>query len=228
MSEENVRWIADSTGRFTRRPWYPQPYLDRRCEEILFEFLNSLYGQVTIPVPTGAIIKLIERDARPPLDLYADLSKVEERIWGVTFFDPPRKPEVRIAGSLYRDPHGSHLPRFTLAHEYFHVRVHNPLYQRAGSANHGEQRCCVDETEGLSLRVDWMEWQASYGAAALLMPISRLKLIAGVCLGQAPLPVEDESPKATGLIQRVSEAFDVSAVAARVRLIQLGYLAPRP
>ena len=90
--------------RFTRRPWYPQPYLDRRCEEILFEFLNPLYGQVTIPGSTGAIIKLIERDARPPLDLYADLSKVEGRIWGVTFFDPPRKPEVRIAGSLYRDP----------------------------------------------------------------------------------------------------------------------------
>ena len=131
MSEEDVKWIHDTTGRFSRRPWYPQAYLDEKCEQILFEFLNELYGQITVPVPTGALIKLIERDARE-LKLYADLTQVEEGLLGVTFFDPPQKAEVRIAGKLYTDPHGAHLLRFTLAHEYIHVQVHDPLLSAAG------------------------------------------------------------------------------------------------
>ena len=77
--------------------------MDQRCEHLLFAFLNELYGQVTVPVPTGALIKLIERDAHE-LKLYADLTQVEEGLLGVTLFDPPAKPEVRIAGKLYRDP----------------------------------------------------------------------------------------------------------------------------
>jgi uncharacterized protein DUF955 len=210
-------------------PLYPLSYLDQRCEHLLFEFLNELYGQVTVPVPTGALIKLIERDARPPLNPYADLSQVEEGLLGVTFFDPPAKPEVRIAGKLYRDPHGAHLLRFTLAHEYIHVQVHDPLYQRAGSAKRQEQRCTGDETLALKPKVDWMEWQANYAGAALLMPISRLRLVAEACLGKGGVvPLPAESPRAADLKQRVSEAFDVSAAAAGVRLIQLGYLEASP
>lgn len=230
MSEEDVKWVRDTTGRFERRPWYSQAYLDRRCEEILFEFLHELYGQITVPVPTSAIIKLIERSARPPVNLYADLSKVEERIWGVTFFDPPNKPEVRIAGQLSRDPHGAHLLRFTLAHEYIHVRVHNSLYQEAGSAHRGEQRCAVDEALGLRPRVDWMEWHSNYGAGALLMPLSRVKLLVEAYLAKSGgvLPFAGDSRAAIDLTQRLSEAFDISAEAARVRLIQLGYLASAP
>ena len=74
-----------------------------------------------------------------------------------------------------------------------------------------------------------MEWQANYAGAALLMPLSRLKLVVEANLGKsgvAPLPAE--SPRATDLKQRVSEAFDVSAAAAGVRLIQLGYLETPP
>ncbi len=119
MSEEDVKWIRDTTRRFSRRPWYTQAYLDERSEQVLLEFLNELYGQITVPVPTIALIKLIERDAKE-LKLYADLTKVEEGFLGVTFFAPPAKPEVRIAGKLYRDPNGAHLLRFTLAHEYMH------------------------------------------------------------------------------------------------------------
>jgi len=63
MSEEDIEfeWIPDTTGRFRHRPWYTQAYLDERCEQLLFEFLTQLYGQITVPVPTGALIKLIER-----------------------------------------------------------------------------------------------------------------------------------------------------------------------
>jgi hypothetical protein len=224
MSEEDVKWVRDTTGRFSRRPWYSQAYLDRRAEEILFDFLKELYGHVTTPVPTGALTKLIERDARE-LNLYANLKRAELGLLGVTNFEPPKRPVVRIDRTLFEDAKGVNRFRFTLAHEYMHVLVHNPLYNGAGEARREEQHCTIDETLGLKPKVDWMEWQANYAGAALLMPLSRLVLTVGVCLGKGGIaPLAIDVPKANDLTQRVSEAFFVSADAARVRLIQLGYL----
>lgn len=42
MSAEKIRWSATPLGGLNAAPgtWYTQAYLDRRCEEILFEFLN--------------------------------------------------------------------------------------------------------------------------------------------------------------------------------------------
>ena len=224
MSEDDVKWVNDNTGRFRYRPWYSQTYLDRRAEKILFDFLNELYGHVTTPVPTGALTKLIERDARE-LNLYANLNRAEQGLLGVTNFEPPKRPVVRIDRTLYEDAKGVNRFRFTLAHEYIHVCIHNPLYNGAGQARREEQHCAIDETLGLKPRVDWMEWQANYAGAALLMPISRLVLTVAACLGKGGVaPLAIEAAKANDLTQRVSEAFSVSADAARVRLIQLGYL----
>jgi hypothetical protein len=91
-------------------------------------FLSRLYGQVTVPVPSGALIKLVEHDAAD-LDLYAQLP---EGVLSVTHFDPPRKPRVQIARTLFEDARRMHRLRFTLAHEYAHVVIHAPLYLRAG------------------------------------------------------------------------------------------------
>jgi hypothetical protein len=155
MSEEDVKWVRDTTGRFSRRPWYTQAYLDERAEQILFEFLNDLYGQVTIPVPTGALIKLIERDALE-VNLYSDLTKVEQGLWGVTFFEPPKKPEVRIAGKLYRDPNGAHPVRFTPAHEYIHVYVHNRFINRRAARTATSSAVRATRRSDLSRR--WTGW----------------------------------------------------------------------
>jgi hypothetical protein len=92
--------------------------------------LTRLDGQVTIPVPSGALIKLVERDAAD-LELSAELP---EGVLGVTHFDPPRKPRVQIARALFEDARRLHRLRFTLAHEYAHVAIHAPLYLRAGLA----------------------------------------------------------------------------------------------
>jgi Zn-dependent peptidase ImmA (M78 family) len=73
---------------------------------------------------------------------------------------------------------------------------------------------------------DWMEWQASYAAAALLMPKSRLHLtVAAYFRGREMRQLPSDSREATDLEQLVGEAFEVSVDAARVRLSQLGYLA---
>lgn len=216
-----MEWVRDTTGRFSRRPYYQQTYLDQQCERLLFDFLNDLYGQVTIPVPNGALIKLIERDAKE-LNVYADLA---EGIHGVTYFDPPRKPKVRIARELFTESWRVHRLRFTLAHEYAHVRIHAPLYNSAGIAKSEDHKCKDEEIEPSDHKVDWMEWQAGYAAGALLMPVSRVKLAVEACLGKGgDSEVRADSSKATDLKQRVSEAFTVSEEAAGVRLSQLGYL----
>jgi hypothetical protein len=71
-----------------------------------------------------------------------------------------------------------------------------------------------------------MEWQASYGAGALLMPISRLRaLITGCLPGDLPAPLPADELAGGDLQQRASEAFMVSPDAAAVRLAELGYVA---
>jgi hypothetical protein len=154
MSEDEVKWVYDATGRFRRRPWYSQAYLDRRAEEVILEFLTEMYGHVTTPVPTGALVKLSERDARE-LNLYADLHRAEHRLLGMTDFEPPKKPVVQIDRTLYEDAKSTNRFRFTLAHEYMHVHIHNPLYNRAGEAR--RELCTIDETLGLMPKVEWLE-----------------------------------------------------------------------
>ena len=46
--------IRDTTGRFSCRPYYEQTYLDENCERLIFDFPNELYGQITLPMHTGA------------------------------------------------------------------------------------------------------------------------------------------------------------------------------
>ncbi|MGO9267834.1 MAG: hypothetical protein ACLQBA_23590 [Candidatus Binataceae bacterium] len=54
-----IIWISDPTGRFQRRPYFLLEDLDRRCERVITRFTTSLYGFPAIPVPTGALIKLL-------------------------------------------------------------------------------------------------------------------------------------------------------------------------
>jgi hypothetical protein len=221
MTEDEVRWVRDTTGRFERRPWYTQAYLDRRCEETLFGFLEDLYGQITIPVPTGAIIRLIERDAAD-LDLYADLTGEGDGVEGVTYFFGDGRPKVRVVRELSEQRHRIHRLRNTLAHEYAHVCLHSELWRES---NVSAPRACRAEDIVSESVVDWLEWQASYCAAALLMPKSRLRvLVAAYARSHGSLPYQPESLEAIGLEQRAVEAFDVSQQAVGVRLTQLGYV----
>jgi hypothetical protein len=73
---------------------------------------------------------------------------------------------------------------------------------------------------------DWMEWQAGYICGAVLMPHSLVW-----DLVRKSLPEQDghhwcsyDTEKARELITRAAEKFDVSAEAARVRLLKLGFL----
>src|SRR5690349_1436473 len=199
-----MKWLPDRSGRFERRPYYEQDELDRDCEGVITDFLNGLYGQILVPMPTGALIKLIERDAAD-LDLYADLSAEGDGVEGVTYFFAAGRPKVRIIRTLSEQRHRAHRLRNTLAHEYAHVWLHSALWRGASAP---AARACRGEDIVSDGVVDWLEWQASYCAAALLMPKSRLELLVRA-YGNARglMPYASGSPEAIGLEQRVAEAF---------------------
>ena len=78
-----VRYVRDSTGRFSERPHYEPKELDRECENIVGKFLTRKYGKAAFPLSTDDLTQVIEREAED-LDLYADLSKYGADVEGVT------------------------------------------------------------------------------------------------------------------------------------------------
>jgi Zn-dependent peptidase ImmA (M78 family) len=86
-------------------------------------------------------------------------------------------------------------------------------------------KCKRDNIFGAS-EVDWMEWQAGYVCGAVLMPHTRIKAIAKEHFESTRQrgPLGDKTQAAADLIGRVVKAFQVSADAARVRMLKLTIL----
>jgi hypothetical protein len=72
-----------------------------------------------------------------------------------------------------------------------------------------------------------MEWQAGYVCGALLMSKRRVDLLAAAFSKECGLSmrVEADTSDAQALAMRLTDLFDVSRDAARVRLLKLGHLA---
>jgi hypothetical protein len=70
---------------------------------------------------------------------------------------------------------------------------------------------------------DWMEWQASYAAGAILMPATALRgLVSKSAVGcDSCVPVSSLS-ETSRMVSSIAATFDVSEDAARVRLTRLG------
>jgi Zn-dependent peptidase ImmA (M78 family) len=224
-------WKADYTGRFPQRPHWEIAELEQRCEAVMGPFLESRYGQAPVRVPTDGLTVLIEREAAQ-LDLHSELiaERADEEIHGVTWFYPGAKPKVQINRQLRREFRRANRYRTTLAHEYGHLLLHAWLYEHfRRELKHNEPLRCYSHTvQGSIERLsDWMEWQAGYVCGALLMPQRRVELLAGAFGRErgVSLPLNAESIDAQALAKRLSDLFDVSREAARVRLLKLGQLA---
>ncbi len=219
-----MKMIPDKTGRFPQRPHYDTEELEEECERIIESLLMRRYGQYAIPVPTEALVELLERETEQ-LNLYADLSAEGEEVHGVTEFRPGRKPTVMIARELTYQRWREHRKRSTLPHEYGHVHWHAWLFDRYRNQN--ERHKCLRATIITAAgNVDWMEWLANYVAGALLMPRSRLLLLARSFRAERGVEarLNEESVEGRLLIERVSELFNASAEAAAMRLRQVGQL----
>ena len=134
---------------------------------------------------------------------------------------------IIIEGTLAENPAYEHRERFTLGHEAAHGLIHAEYYRRkaefAGFCDNSggiySRPCAPDlsgvDASGKRLQGEaWLEWQANYLAAVLLMPKAAIKNIDFKCNGRWHLE----------LISMMVEVFNVSAQAAWVRLASLGYL----
>ncbi len=219
-----MKMIPDRTGRFPERPHYEIEELEKECERIIESFLLSRYGQYSIPVPTEALVELLERETTK-VNLYCDLRAEGEEVHGVTEFFPGQKPNVSIARELSYQHWREHRKRSTLPHEYGHVHWHAWLFDRYCN-RHERHKCLRAQIVLASGDIDWMEWQAGYISGAMLMPRSRMRLHVTAFRAERGVEgrLDEKSIEGQLLIQRTSELFKVSPEAARVRLRQLGYL----
>ena len=227
-----VKYVNDRTGRFSQRPHYKPEELDRECENLINTFLKNIYGTARFPVSTDDLTRLIERDTED-LDLYADLSGYGPEVEGLTEFYPGRKPSVKISSTLAEDERRENRLRTTLTHEYGHVHFHAYLWeleppQRDLLSRHPDANKQICKRDNIldATQTDWMEWQAGYVCGALLMPVTQVLSLAGSYKESHGLygSIGLNDPHGRALIDAVQTAFQVSADAARVRLLKLGIL----
>lgn len=224
-----VRWVWDSTRRFKQRPHYDQSEIDNECEDLVRNFLLAQRGSVSYPITTDELRVLMEQHTEI-VDIFADLSSEGADVQGVTYFRSGARPIVKVSRDLGEEMWRENRLRTTLSHEFGHVRFHAflwvteaeslPLFDVVTSSQ--GPRCHREDLVRPRERTDWMEWQAGYASGAFLMPLSALRAV----VGPVPtVPVQRAAVAADGLIATARDAFAVSADAARVRLLQLGYLA---
>jgi hypothetical protein len=224
-----MRWIADNTGRFGRRPFYSNEEMEFECEGVVSEFLSEARGGVVYPLTTDDLTLIVERYA--DLDLYANLRIEGEDVQGLTSFASGRRPAVRIDKRLSADERRTNRLRTTLAHEFGHVRLHNVLFQEEargvplfGEVRTGQQKC---RREGIAnpSGTDWLEFQAGYVCTALLAPKRRVLGVLARANPSGALLVVGQ-PAAEAAAHAVADAFEISLEAARVRLKTVGAVEP--
>lgn len=225
-----MKWYLDPTGRFPQRPYYEGEELDRECEAIVAAFLKREHGAVAYPITTNDLTILIEREAGS-LDLYADLSAQGEGVEGMTEFFRRGKPAVHVAAELLESGRENRL-RTTLTHELGHIKFHGFLWTfeapqlPRGIGQAAPSPRCHRETIIGANQVDWLEWQAGYASGALLIPLSALKRTVREARKEAGVfgDVAVGSPAGQEIIRKVQQGYQVSADAARVRLLQRRFL----
>ncbi len=228
-----MKWVTDKTGRFPKRPHYAPGELDNECERMVEDLLRQRQGAVRYPVTTDDLLFGLEQHAI--VDHFAELPSASSGdIWGVTNFSKHNLPEVRINRCLSPNPHLENPYRTTITHETAHVRFHGVLfsmYDQSPGLFQNEvrrsQSCNRQQVES-SAPYDWIEWQAAYCSGALLMPINALRGVVIAFLREHSVPVSKLSPSSkegAELVEEVIVRFQVSSLAAKVRLGKLGFLA---
>ncbi len=229
-----VRYFPDTTGRFKNRSYYKDQELDQEFETLLESFFLKRLGRpISYPLDTEDLIRLIE-ERTSDFDQYGDLSDEGPEVEGVTRFKPKDRPEVSISARLSENNRRSNRFRTTLAHEFGHVHLHDPLYQetvaqpdmlRAAGVLH--KVVCHRDSITEARAADWLEWQACYASGAILMPrraiqTSLIEYFKAKTMLSGPIWTEAE--EAREVVELVRDSYQVSSEAAGVRLRVLGHL----
>lgn len=228
-----MKWVSDKTGRFPKRPHYLPEELDSECEATLTNFLKDRHGKVDFPISTDDLTVLLE-SLVDDLDVFADLSKETGDVEGVTDFFPSRRSKVRISQRLSSDPRMANRFRTTLTHELGHVQFHGFMFELGRGGNTllapvsvpVSNKCKRDNILHAG-QSDWMEWQAGYSCGAFLMPLTALREEVRAFIEEKKVSMGKfslASPLGQSLLAKACSAFQVSQDAARVRLLQRGFL----
>jgi IrrE N-terminal-like domain len=219
--------VPDRTGGLLYRPYKLEEEIDGECEAFLRNFLQlPAEESFALPFSTDLLTNLIEAYAER-LDLFADM---EAGLEGLTEISANSAPFVRINRLLSTAYRSQNRLRSTLAHEFYHLYFHAPLYRERLKQidlfdEPAENIPCRGETILQAKSVDWREWQAAYGAGALLMPISALRaVLREQSDAYGPPPYVANSGMAISAVSLVASRFAVSQEAAAVRLWQKGFL----
>lgn len=225
-----VRFIADPISGLPWRPYKSEEEIDNECEAFVRHFLSlSLDASLTVPLATDLLASMIEEHAER-LDLYA---KLPPEVEGHTEVSAEDRPWVRINRTLSAASYRMNRLRSTLAHELYHLVFHVPFYQekfkqRDLFAKAAAHIVCTRDTILASqkpARVDWREWQAAYGAGALLIPLTVLRQVVREHSAMHGLPPYLESSReAQGLVSTIASFCEVSQESAVVRLKQKGVI----
>lgn len=142
-----------------------------------------------------------------------------------------KKNTIIIEGTLAENPAYEHRERFTQGHEASHGLLHTEYYLRkaeyAGFCNSSGDiflKSCFPDLSGVDVNGKclqgeaWLEWQANYLAAVLLMPKTTVKRLRNLIEPKGNRFWHHE------LVSTMVDVFNVSKEAARVRLDSLGYL----
>lgn len=152
--------------------------------------------------------------------------------------DRHRKIAIRNAkrGSIYLDPRVKYersvgTRRTTLAHECFHWYRHQPYHALMRMIGADDKigraiQCQIDDNSSDTDKwkaVDWMEWQAKGIAPKILMPAKTVRIKANQLFAEYGGPEQADVEAYERIIDKLSDLYDVSRQAAKVRLVELGY-----
>lgn len=228
-----MKWIKDKTGRFPERLYFEHGEIDSECESIIRNFFSKELRKPFCPPFTIEQLEVLINTEVEVLDLYADLSEEGEDVEGLTEFTPNKKPSIKISSLLSSAEIYKNRLKSTMAHELFHAKFHNLLWALKWSQDDffgssvNKIKCHRKHILGAG-QTDWIEWQAAYGSGAFTMPKSFLleavkdfKKLKGVSVSA---PIDYHGEIGIEIIKHISNVFEVSEEAAKVRLFQMGFV----
>ena len=166
-----------------------------------------------------------------------------DNIFGMTYFDDA---DVDVCDVLQKNIHQEHIEagtilinpmiffmrnvrsrNNTIVHECVHWDKHKKCFDLERLYNKEASRIRCQVVGGIKdsspSDTDWMEWQAKGIAPKILMPAKTVKIKADELLQNHGGVDKADVESYEDVIDQLSEIFDVSRQAAKVRLVELGY-----
>ena len=144
---------------------------------------------------------------------------VVEKVMGKTIFVDPKAYFLRNLGAVNN----------TIVHECVHWDKHKKSFALEQLYNSEASRIRCQVVGGIKdskrSAADWMEWQANSLAPRIQMPLNQFKNKAFEYIGQyqKELNVTDLIDVMEPVIEKLSQFFGVSRMAAKIRMVDAGY-----